>query len=88
MEKQINKEYRNRLTELNEKLMEEEFTLDRLNNAVSAARHYLAAEPDNDERVLNLHGAISNRNAQYKKVQSIREEFENMVNNVFANMEG
>lgn len=83
----INAEYHKELIRVNELLFNEESVLERLKLAVSAARHYLSAFPDDDERVFNLQGAIANMRAQENKVRNIRAKLEEMANDVFSNIE-
>ena len=84
----INAEYHKELIRVNELLFNEESTLERLKLAVSAARHYLSAFPYDDERVFNLQGAMANYRCQENKVRNIRAKLEEMVNDVFSNIEG
>lgn len=86
MKKQINPEYLKLITDANDDLMEQEHHLERLRCAVSAARHYLAANPCR-ETVLDLRGSMANLRAQQAATDKARQRLETLVQDVFAHME-
>lgn len=87
MKKEINPEYLKLITDANDDLMEQEHHLERLRCAVSAARHYLAANPCR-ETVLDLRGAMANLRAQQATTDKARNLLESLVQEVFYHMEG
>ena len=83
----INKTYHEKLIRINETLFEEKAALRNLSMALSAARHYLSAYPDDDQRVMDLYGAMANYNAKKATVENLEREFEKQVMNLWENME-
>ena len=86
MATELKKEYMEQVVELNNRLFDEEQNLERLERAVSAARYYMAAEPTNPERVFNLYGSTHNRNAQRRRVEELRQQLQQKIDEVYANI--
>ena len=86
MATRLREKYVTEVVEYNNRLFDEEHRLERLGRAVSAARYYLAADPTNHERVFELHGAMHNLDAQRKRVERMRKQMAEMVDNVFENI--
>ena len=86
MKHQINPEYLKLIIEANDDLMEKEHQEEHQRNAVSAARHYLAANPCR-ETVLDLRGALANLKADHKACLRARYRLETLVQDVFEHME-
>lgn len=86
MNHKVNTEYLKLITEANDDLMEKEHHLERQRNAVSAARHYFAANPCR-ETVLDLRGAMANLKAIQLATDKARELLETLVQEVFEHME-
>ena len=83
MAKKIDPDYKQELISLNDALFDKEQELERIRMAVSAARFYLSGDPDNDERVYNLYGAMANLRAEEKKMADCRKRLEELVGEVF-----
>lgn len=83
----IRQDYKQEISRLNDSLFEEEERLEECRNAVIAARHYLSADPDNDERFYNLFVKITTMKSQQIIADGIRERLETMVSNIFLHME-
>jgi len=88
MATRLREQYVTEVAKLNNRLFDEEQNLERLERAVSAARYYLAAEPTNPQSVYNLYGATHNRNAQRECVERMRQQLQQKIDEVFANIEG
>ena len=86
MKHQINPEYLKLIIAANDDLMEKEHQVEHQRNAVSAARHYLAANPCR-ETVLDLRGAMANLRADQAAEDKARQRLETLVKDVFAHME-
>lgn len=83
----IRQDYKQEISRLNDSIFEEEARLEECRNAVVATRHYLSADPDNDERLNDLFVKISVMKAQQTVVDGMRERLETMVSNIFSHME-
>ena len=73
----------NTISRLNEQLFEAEYELEAQQRAVSKYRHFLSAE-HNQQTALDLYGAIKNLRGKQQRVDELRKQLNDTVDNLFA----
>ena len=71
-----------RIVDLNNKIFDQERKVDNLEHAVSAQRYYLAADK-NQERVLELRGAMLNLHAERDRLADLQSKMQAELDGIF-----
>ena len=71
------------IKQLNDKLFEAEFELEAQQRAVSKYRYYLAADAT-QETVIDLRGAIPNLRRKQKRVDELRQQLNQAVDDIWS----
>ena len=72
-----------RIVDLNNRIFDQERIVDDLTHAVSAQRYYLAADK-NQERVLELRGAMANLRADRDRLTALQSKMDDELANIFT----
>lgn len=82
----MNEAYIKRIAWINDLLFDAEIEVDRMRGAVSKYRYYFASDP-NEKTLLSLHGVLANYKTSIKKVEKLRKQLEEEINDCFAHYE-